>query len=242
MILNKENKDYYKKIIDHAEEFPNEEVCGTVSLDSNLIVNVNREKNYSANKENAFQISSQKVLGLKSLLGIYHSHPFTDENPSPNDKANSEEMGIPFLIYSLKTKKFFLYIPRSLEPSKFSGRPYVKGFHECVNIPRDYYSLYCPSFKMAYENFNYFPPFDAKEANKYMLSIFDQGFERRDKEEGIIKKDILIFYMANEKVFHVGVCCDNDYFYHQRAHHLSGKDFLDDKWQKRIVRVYRPLS
>ena len=48
--------------------------------------------------------------------------------------------------------------------------------------------------------------------------------------------------MANEKVFHVGVCCDNDYFYHQRAHHLSGKDFLDDKWQKRIVRVYRPLS
>ena len=242
MTLNKQNKDYYKEIIEHAESNPSEEVCGTVSLDANLIVTVTREKNQSFDKQKMFEISPLKILGQKKLLGIYHSHPLSPENPSQADINNSEELGVPFLIYSLITKKIFLYIPNSFEPTNLTGRPYVRGFCECVNIPRDYYSQRCPWFKMDYSSFNYFPSLDGKQANKYMIDIFDKGFTKVKDREDIRQHDMLIFHIPNEDVLHVGVCSELDKFFHQKAHHLSGEDFLDDNWRKRIVRVYRPNS
>ena len=241
MILTKQNKEYYKEIIEHAESQPEEEVCGTVVLDTSLLVNINREKNESIDKKNMFQISPRKLIGQENIIGIYHSHPFGDENPSEVDKRNSEEMGVPFLIYSLVTKNFFLYIPRSYDPPNLLGRPYVRGFFECVNIPRDYYANI--NVPMAYEEFNYFPPLDGLAANKYMFKIFIKaGFLKYGPEESIKKHDMLIFQVPGESVFHVGVCNETDKFIHQKAHHLSGEDWLDDKWRKKIIRVYRHSS
>lgn len=242
MTLNKQNKEYYKSIITHAEGNPEEEVCGTISFDSNLIVKVTKEKNESFNKKEMFEISPARVLGQKKLLGIYHSHPNSDELPSQGDISNSEELAIPFLIYSLVTKNFFLYIPESFEPASLVGRPYVKGFCECVNIPRDYYTQRCKWFNLDYQIFNYFPSMDSKEANKYMLKIFEKGFIKVNDKNDVRKHDMLIFSIPGETVLHVGVCSEYDKFFHQKAHHLSGEDFLDDKWRKRIVRVYRPSS
>jgi proteasome lid subunit RPN8/RPN11 len=195
MTLNKQNKDYYKEIIKHAESNPSEEVCGTISLDSNLIVTVTKEKNQSFDKQKMFEISPLRILGQKKLLGIYHSHPRSSENPSQADINNSEELGIPFLIYSLVTKKIFLYIPDSFEPSSLIGRPYVRGFCECVNIPRDYYSQRCPWFKLDYRSFNYFPDIDGKKANIYMLKIFEEGFIKIKDKEDIRKHDMKMYYM-----------------------------------------------
>ena len=56
-------------------------------------------------------MSPLTVLKRKKLLGIYHSHPNTDESPSEYDINMSEELAIPFLIYSLITKKVFLVLP-----------------------------------------------------------------------------------------------------------------------------------
>lgn len=240
MTLNKNNKEYYKDIVEHAESNPKEEVCGTINLDRNLLVYTNREINQSFNKAEMFEISPAKIFNQEKIIGIYHSHPSTDENPSDADKLNSEELGIPFLIYSLVTKKIFLYIPNSYEPVSLSGRPYVRGFYECVNIPRDYYAMNPGIIDVDYSSFNYFPPLDGGDANKYMLSIFNSKLNKIKGPVDTRKHDVLIFYIPNEKVFHVGVCSDFDKFYHQKAHHLSGEDFLDDKWQKRIIRVYRP--
>jgi proteasome lid subunit RPN8/RPN11 len=242
MTLNKENKEYYKHIISHALKTPEEEVCGIISLNNSLIVNVSPELNLSIDKKNNFEVSSKAILNTKNILGIYHSHPFTDEQPSEYDKANSEELGIPFLIYSLITEKFFLYIPNSLKPAPLSGRPYVKGFYECVNIPRDWYSTNCKWFNLDYSLFNYFPSLNGIVANKYMLKIFDNNFLKIKNTSDVRQNDTLIFKMPNEDVFHAGICSGTDRFFHQKAHHLSGEDMIDSRWQKKIIRIYRPIS
>ena len=41
---------------------------------------------------------------------------------------------MPYLIYSLKTGKFFLYYPTTYEPPPLLMRPYIKGFYECTCI------------------------------------------------------------------------------------------------------------
>ena len=90
---------FQTEIIKHAEESPEEEICGFVLLEPNLIVNVVRAINESPNRKDFFTISPTRFLDYKinkNILGVYHSHPFTTERPSVRDKAASEEMGIPY--------------------------------------------------------------------------------------------------------------------------------------------------
>ena len=83
--FNLKNKQFYKEIIEHSESAPNEEVCGIVSLDRLLVVNVSREVNESNDKENSFRISPSRVMDTENILGIYHSHPRGGPEPSELD-------------------------------------------------------------------------------------------------------------------------------------------------------------
>ena len=220
------NKHYYKLIVEHAEEFPHEEVCGTVELDQNLMVKVNREKNQSIDKEKMFSMSPLTVLKRKKLLGIYHSHPNTDENPSEYDIGMSEEMGIPFLIYSLITKKFFL-----------SGRPYVTGFYECLGVAKDYFNEVA-EIDVHDWNKNYWPGI---RGNIDMIKRFEEHMTEITLEE-MSKGDLIVFEIRNERTYHVGVYEGGDNFVHQRSQHLSGSQMLDERWRKRIKYVYRYIA
>ena len=231
------NNHYYKLIVEHAEEFPHEEVCGTVELDQNLMVKVNREKNQSIDKEKMFSMSPLTVLKRKKLLGIYHSHPNTDENPSEYDIGMSEEMGIPFLIYSLITKKFFLYYPKSYKAESLSGRPYVTGFYECLGVAKDYFNEVA-EIDVHDWNKNYWPGI---RGNIDMIKRFEEHMTEITLEE-MSKGDLIVFEIRNERTYHVGVYEGGDNFVHQRSQHLSGSQMLDERWRKRIKYVYRYIA
>ena len=135
---------FEKKIIQYAESQPHEEVCGFVLLGKDLTVSVLPMKNEHEQPDKCFSISPKKFIDYKinyTILGVYHSHPSTAEQPSEYDIKTSEELGIPYLIYSIKTKKFYLYCPESYDVETIIGRPYVKGFYECTSIFRDYFNL-----------------------------------------------------------------------------------------------------
>lgn len=237
--FNLKNKEFYKEIIEHAESFPGEEVCGTVSLDKLLIAQVNKEINESQNKNNSFIISTNKILNTENILGVYHSHPIGTADPSESDKKNSEEMCLPYLIYSNEFKNFNLYYPKSYKPTDIYGRPYVTGFYECVCTIKDYLMLEA-GIVDDYSEYNYWPSNVAEEANKYLISILTKRF-KRIKDKTIKKHDILILN-AGEKIFHVGMYTGSNQFVHQRAFHLSSKDEFNNSWQKRVKYVFRHNS
>ena len=163
-------------IIDHAKSHPHEEVCGFVLLEDNLEIKIEPAKNESPKPRECFSISPLKFIDYKlskNILGIYHSHPITTERPSKRDMDSSEESGIPYLIYSLKTKKFFLYYPESYEPSPLLQRPHVKAFYECTCILKDYFKKVL-DINISKWNRNYWLPEAYTASNDLLLKILKE--------------------------------------------------------------------
>ena len=231
------------EIIKHADAFPHQEVCGVVVLEPNLSVRVIREKNEHPTPKKQFCISPARFLGYKlnyNLLGIYHSHPTANERPSVYDKAMAEEMGLPYLIYSLKTQRFNLYFPQSYEPPSLTGRPYVKGFFECSCILKDYFFKYL-NLNISPWNKNYWLPHTDKKANSLLLKILNKNLKHL-KDNEIKKHDVLVFEIRKGRRLHIGIYEGDDTFVHQPLGTLSRSEVLDSRWQRKIKGVYREPS
>lgn len=237
--INIQSEDYYNKIIEFAEENPDEEVCGFVYLDRLLNPHISKEVNQSDDKRNSFSISPRRFIEQKNIIGIYHSHPYGGPEPSEMDKANSEEMQIPFLIYSIQKKDFWLHYPDSYEPVKLTGRPFVRGFYQCFCLIKDYLRTEA-GINEDYSEYNYWPDMVGVNANKYLIKLLHNKFTRiRDKS--IKKHDILIFD-AKDVTYHVGMYAGFNRFYHHASFKLSDLDDFNEKWQRRVKYVFRHNS
>jgi proteasome lid subunit RPN8/RPN11 len=235
--------DFESQIIDHAESQADEEVCGLIVLNEDLSISVERMINEHSSPDKCFSISPQKFIDYKInkiILGVYHSHPKTDENPSDHDINTSEELGFPYLIYSLLTNSFFLYCPESYEPEEILGRPYIKGFYECTSVLRDYFYINLQKNISKYHK-NYWLPESDKDANQLLNEILNKNFKKVTKQESA-KHDVIVFQLKESKRCHVGVYLGNDYFVHQPNKKLSCKQMLDERWQSKIKEVYRHNS
>ena len=173
-------------------------------------------------------------------MGIYHSHPITTERPSKRDMDSSEESGIPYLIYSLKTKKFFLYYPESYEPSPLLQRPHVKAFYECTCILKDYFKKVL-DINISKWNRNYWLPEAYTASNDLLLKILNKNMLPK-KDKSIKKHDVIVFQVKPNQRFHVGIYTGSDQFIHQPALLLSKKETLDNRWQNKIKYIYRHPS
>lgn len=234
---------FEREIIEHAESLPEEEVCGFVILNNNLTITVERALNENPNPRDCFSISPRRFLEYKlnkKILGIYHSHPTTTELPSKHDKAMSEEMGIPYLTYSLKTTKFYLYYPESYPVNNIVGRPYIKGFYECTCLLKDYF-LKNLNINISKWNKNYWLPTKDKDANKLLLKVLNKNLVEIKKEEAR-KHDIVVFDLKKGKRLHIGIYCGGDSFVHQPLNTLSREELLDNRWQNKIKALYRHPS
>jgi hypothetical protein len=160
--------------------------------------------------------------------------------PSVYDKGISEEMGIPYLIYSLKTKNFNLYCPESYEPRPLLGRPHIKGFNECTDILRDYF-VDRLNINITSWNENYWLPEKDGAANKLLEKILNKNLIKVPKQD-VKKHDVLVFELKEGARLHVGVCSGPNTFLHQPVSTLSREDILDDRWQNKIKSAYRHES
>lgn len=239
MSLNSFNEE----IISYSKDNKVEEICGFVLLCPDNSVEITKEVNVNPDPSKSFSISPQKFINYsinRKILGIYHSHPFSDESPSAQDILCSEESGIPYLIYSLQTNKFFLYYPGSYDPAELIGRPYVKGFYECTCLFKDYF-LTNLNLNITKWNKNYWLTDSDDEANDLLINILNKNTKNIEIKE-IKEHDILVFQIKNNGRKHVGIYLGNDYFIHQCGNTISRKQLLDNRWQSKIKRAYRHPS
>jgi len=230
---------YYNDIHKHAEEFPQEEVCGIIYLDKYHSVNILKAANNSINKTASFSIDPKTFLKYKleyTIIGIYHSHPNSTEKPSAQDKKESEELGLPYFIYSLQTKKNFIYYPKSYKKDNLLGQPYIKGFNECTCLFKDVYKNNL-NLDISVWNKNYWLPENHSDANKLLIKILNKNMSKVEPFD--LQKYDLIVFNINQKRYHVGVYMGSDMFIHQPINSLSCNQTLDDRWQNKIKSVYR---
>lgn len=234
---------YHNIIIEHAESEPFIEVCGFVVLNKDLSISIHQQKNQSSTPEECFEISPQKWIdfSLKNkILAVYHSHPKSKEKPSCQDIKMSEEMGVPYLIYSLITKNFFLYYPESYTPDSLLGRPYVKGLYECTCLFKDYF-IQKMGINITKWNDNYWLTEDDAEANNLLDNILNKNLLKIEKNQ-IREHDVIVFQIKTNGRKHVGIYLGDDYFMHQCNNTSSRKQLLDTRWQSKIKAVYRHPS
>ena len=109
-----------KEIESICKEESHKESCGFILMsgDKFEIVKCN---NVSTHPESSFEISYKdltKYLMNQKMVAIFHSHINTDEKFSEKDVKISEELMFPFWVYSSKTKKHNVYIPKNLHNKK----------------------------------------------------------------------------------------------------------------------------
>lgn len=104
-------------IVTHCINHVANEVCGLIGWDereNKYVASI--EKNEAQDPRNFFVLNPAAFLKFKnsySLLGVYHSHIIGDESPSEFDIKMSEACCVPFIVYSLNTKKFHIYEPHN---------------------------------------------------------------------------------------------------------------------------------
>lgn len=104
-------------VVNSCNEQVSQEVCGFIGWnDDGYVATV--ERNDAADPKNFFSINPASYLMFaenNDMLAIFHSHIMGDENPSEFDIKMSEACCVPFIIYSLNTKKFHIYEPSTCE-------------------------------------------------------------------------------------------------------------------------------
>lgn len=105
--LNKINKIILDEIKGYCCKFTKEESCGIIYL-NNFSLSFLPCRNTSQSPEFYFSIDPV-ILVDYDVQYIVHSHIVGPAKPSESDISNSNELCIPYLIYSLRDNDFFLY-------------------------------------------------------------------------------------------------------------------------------------
>ena len=100
------------QILSHAQQSPDEEICGLISSKNGTANRYYRIANVADSKANRFEMSgAEQIAAMKNmrsqdeeLLAIVHSHPNAPAIPSEIDKEENQYSNIFYLVVSLDTK------------------------------------------------------------------------------------------------------------------------------------------
>ena len=109
----KQIKRALSKVSKISEKRVAQEICGLMGKDGDYYV-VQECENISKDPRQFFEVDPLQFLLFKNEykpIAIFHSHICGNEEASDFDIQMSENSCIPFMIYSLNTKKINLYIP-----------------------------------------------------------------------------------------------------------------------------------
>lgn len=101
------SKEILDEIADYAKRFRLEESCGLVVEEGDCLRFV-ACKNLSRRRDMHFLINPE-ILIENNVFCIYHSHVNHSPSPSKLDIKSSNDLCIPYLIYSLRDDDFYFY-------------------------------------------------------------------------------------------------------------------------------------
>lgn len=91
----------------YAHQFPNQECCAVITKQNNNL-KFKPCENIHPDKQGFFAINPEEFI-YNDVAYVFHTHWNGPCRPSSFDKKSSDELCVPFLIYSLIDDRFFLY-------------------------------------------------------------------------------------------------------------------------------------
>ena len=222
---------YKKDIEKYALHNPAQETCGFVLLNNYNQIEVTNELNIHSDPSQNFLINKNKYIQYKNIIAIWHSHVDQDEEPSSGDILYANELALPFCIFSLKTKGFYLYMPQNYKNNLFKNRIYVNGIFNCGTLVIDYFKGILNKY-INTEGINFFKEEDA-------INRVSQDFFEEIGDINKIKKNDILKFKIKKNCFHFGVYLGGQRFFHQFESTLPTKMQLNNKWLRRVCNLYR---
>lgn len=189
-----------------------------------------------AESDSEFKIDPKeylKISKVKNIVGIVHSHPDGECNPSEYDIKNCNAIGIPYIIFSYPEMKMYELIPDTLP---LYNRIYKFGERDCFTFMRDYYLKLSIDFNDREEWVNDW--WDSGENYFSETNIKRWGLHKVDTRP-LKKHDMLVFQIGAHVPNHCGVYIGEGDFGHHARGRISCKESLDPFWRKHLVGAYR---
>jgi proteasome lid subunit RPN8/RPN11 len=101
--------DALRVIEKHAQQFPDEEVCGLLAGKGGVVELALRTLNAAENPETEYQIDPKELFAAmrairasgSTFMGIYHSHPNGSGAPSARDIAEANYPDVAYVIATI---------------------------------------------------------------------------------------------------------------------------------------------
>ena len=101
-----------QNLLHHAQQTPEQEVCGLISSQNNIPQRSYPIKNTATNPESFFNLDARQQIQTmanmrdnnEQLFAIYHSHPSAPAIPSSTDVEQASYPDALYIIISLNTK------------------------------------------------------------------------------------------------------------------------------------------
>lgn len=81
--------------------------------------------------------AAEDEVGEEGIIAVYHSHPETAPELSDVDKVECEDLGIPYLIYACRWRRFLWHEPEGWV-APYRGRPWTPKVFDCYTLVRDW--------------------------------------------------------------------------------------------------------
>lgn len=104
-------RDVAAEVLNHTRSNPEQECCGLLAGRDSVVTHVLKAHNAAENPEIAYEIAPRELFQLMrkvreaglELLGIYHSHPNGDNEPSARDVERAYYPDAAYFILSART-------------------------------------------------------------------------------------------------------------------------------------------
>ncbi len=231
--------NYFVDISALAERSNPNEICGFLTPDNAGSLAFMACRNIASTPAEEFQAHFEDVA-LAYRHGVpaafVHSHCQHGHEFSEADEANMTNSGIPWFLYSTKTRQFNFRRPLKTVPP-LVGRSFVLGLRDCVAVVADYYELAFglrfPFFVRTWETINIGFPMDCA----YLQAA---GFKLIDGQDAIPNDIVLMAGRSDTPVTHVGVIVKDGLLLHQVHGKISGvEQYKGSPWQRLTRLVFR---
>jgi proteasome lid subunit RPN8/RPN11 len=168
------------------------------------------------------------------IVAIVHSHPSTNETPTPTDKVGCESSNLPWFIYSLKTKNWHGFEPTGYK-APLIGRKFKHGVFDCYAAMKDWYK---EKLGINLIDFEREELWWEKGQNLFIDNFEKAGFYR--VIDGSLEiGDIILMNLKGPIVSHCAVYIGNDQVFHQTMNRLSSREIYGGLLKKNTRMILR---
>ena len=238
------SEDIKNRIKEHALAERPKECCGII-FENLGEWGVHQCPNHSEKPTGHFSIPALHYVHASSkgeIKAIYHSHNSENENFSENDKANSHNHKVTFLLYNTFKNSFFSYDPKRERTTQLN-RKFTIGKSDCYTVIKDHYL----KLGITLEGENSLGDEWHKKNPHLIQELFNLNennpslpIEELDKKTPLKRHDVVVFeFKKGMGPNHVGVYLGNGTLHHHPRNKYPVIEKLQEHYLRKIYKIYR---